>query len=176
MATRSDGMDADSESFGPTRPGTDKLHARLRKQLPAFLKERCDERGEALSFGNFGAVMVAGDDFRDSALDEVSSLRVTGVRAVEVEGLRVESTGTGVVGHAELRLFGHILGEVEKRVGPDTDDPDLVHVVNDYSSEYVEVDVEVGWNAEWELERVTPTDIAVLVASRSARDYGEFYS
>lgn len=175
MATRSDGMNAGRPPFDSTLPGTDDLLDRLRKQMPEFLNARCDERGEALSFDNYGVVMVAGDDFRDSSLDEVTSVRVTSVRKVEVGGLHIEATKKGVVGRAELRVFGHFLGEVEKRFGVDPDDPDLYHVVNDYSSEYIEVDVEVRWNPEWHLERVTPTDIAVLVASRSARDYREFY-
>ncbi|MGP6178562.1 hypothetical protein ACTU6U_14820 [Microbacterium sp. A196] len=165
MVDSSNETDAPTGSSPWTAAEVEGLADQLEQNLPDFLNEQYGGHGDTISFRRVGVVLDSDADHRESgAQDYLSSIQITHVKNVEVHNLRVGAEDDKQAGLAELRLFGDILGKVDRhRDGA----PDDVAVTIDFSSDYVDVPASIRWDHDGQIEDVTATDTAVLVATET---------
>lgn len=164
-------MDSSKETDAPhgsspwTATEAEGLADQLEKNLPDFLNEQYGTHGDTISFRGVGVTLDSDADHRESgAQDDLSSIQITHVKNVEVHDLRVGTEDDKQVGLAELRLFGDILGKVDRHRDRAPDD---VAVTIDFSSDYVDVPASIRWDRDGRIENVAATDTAVLVATET---------
>lgn len=152
-------------------PDTEDLAVRLMENLPTYLNERLVDTSEMLAFHDFGVAMEAhGEYFGAPYENGLSALIITHVDSAEVHHLRVNADGAERVALAELRLFGHILGDVLMYHEVVPGESGASREVVDFSSHFVDVTVAVRWDQDWRIETVVPTGVAVLVVTEPEED------
>ena len=152
-------------------PDTDDLAVRLMEDLPTYLNEQFGDSGGILPFRDLGVAMeLHGEHYGSPDENGLSALMVTSVDVAEVHDIRVEADGAERVALAELRLFGHILGDVLTYHEVVPGESGASREVIDFSSDFVDVTVAVRWDQNWRIETVVPTGVAVLVVAATEED------
>lgn len=145
-------------------PASEDLELRLAENLPTYLNELFGDTGEMLAFRDLGVAMEAhGERYGSGGENGLSALTVTNVDIAEVHAFQVGADGNERVALAELRLFGSILAEVLMYHEVTPGEMGASREVVDFSHDFIDVNIAVRWDHNWEIEAVVPTGIAVLV-------------
>jgi hypothetical protein len=143
------------------RVAADELQSRLTDELPGFLNDRLNERGQAISFREHGVDVHAEDGTDHESSVRLLSVRVNDVERVEVHDVQFDDGLGGRSAAVKLRLFGSIVGLLVRHHS-DAPDEDDDPTTRSYSNDFLDVDAEVRWDGQWNLTSVIATGTATI--------------
>lgn len=140
----------------------DELRSRLIRELPDFLNERHNERGQTISLREHGVDVRADDGTDHEPSDELVFVQVNHVERVKIFDLRLDDVQDERSAVVTLRLFGSITGLVVPGRSDTNEEVDTAPIIRSYSNDVVDVDAEVRWDSQWNLASVDAIDMATI--------------
>lgn len=173
MAHSTEGLD--SVTTPAARATADELRGRLIQELPGFLNDRFSELGQTISFGEYGVDLRAVDGTDPESSVELVSVQVNHVERAEVNDLQLSTGLDARSAVLQMRLFGTIIGMVDRYDQDASEAFDTVLLARSYSNDFLDVEAEARWDGHWNLKSVIAIDTATITVLPSPARWREDY-